>query len=147
MDQIKEDFGVSTTVALLPLSLYVLALGLGPVLGAPLSETYGRKMVYLISPPLAALFTIGAGFAPTFAGLAILRFIAGMFFSPSLAIGAGTLADVFQPKERALGTTLYILSPFLGPSLGCVLQPHLLYNPEESTNNSQTRYWLFRSCA
>lgn len=113
-----ERFHVSTTVALLPLSLYVLALGLGPMLGAPLSETYGRRAVYLITPPLGILFTLGAGYAPTFAGLAILRFLAGMFFSPSLAIGAGTIADTCAPSERAFATTMYILSPFLGPSLG-----------------------------
>jgi MFS family permease len=113
-----ERFNVSATVALLPLSLYVLALGLGPMLGAPLSETYGRRAVYLITPPLGILFTLGAGFAPSFAGLAILRFLAGMFFSPSLAIGAGTIADTCPPSERAFATTLYILSPFLGPSLG-----------------------------
>jgi MFS family permease len=113
-----EQFGVSTTVALLPLSVYVLALGFGPIIGAPISETYGRRTVYLISPPLGALFTLGAGFAPNIASLIILRFIAGMFFSPSLAIGAGTIADTCVPSERALATTLYILSPFLGPSLG-----------------------------
>jgi hypothetical protein len=32
-------------VAILPLSLYVLALGFGPVLAAPLSETYGRYYI------------------------------------------------------------------------------------------------------
>lgn len=116
--QIMERFDVGSTVALLPLSLYVLALGLGPILGAPLSETYGRRAVYLITPPLGILFTLGAGFAPSFAGLATLRFLAGMFFSPSLAIGAGTIADTCTPSKRALATTLYILSPFLGPSLG-----------------------------
>lgn len=113
-----EQFGVDATVALLPLSFYVLALGLGPVLGAPISETYGRRTVYLISPPLGAIFTVGAGFAPNLAALIILRFFAGMFFSPALAIGAGTISDTCPPSERALGSTLYILSPFLGPALG-----------------------------
>jgi MFS family permease len=122
---VAEQFGVGTTTALLPLSLYVLALGLGPILGAPLSETYGRQMIYLLSPPLGALFTLGSGFAPNFATLAILRFLAGMFFSPSLAIGAGTIADTHPPWARAPATTLYILSPFLGPALGCV-HPTLL---------------------
>ena len=60
---IEKDFGVSTTVAILPLSLYVLALGSGPLLAAPISETYGRHVVYLVSGPLGALFTMGAGFA------------------------------------------------------------------------------------
>jgi MFS family permease len=113
-----ERFGVNSTVALLPLSLYVLALGLGPILGAPLSETYGRQKIYLLSPPLGALFTLGAGLSPNFASLAVLRFLAGMFFSPPLAIGAGTIADTNPPWARAPATALYILSPFLGPALG-----------------------------
>lgn len=33
--EIQEVFGVSTTVAILPLSLYVLALGFGPIIAAP----------------------------------------------------------------------------------------------------------------
>lgn len=102
----------------MPLSVYVLALGFGPILAAPLSETYGRRFVYLISPPLGALFTLGAGFSTNFASLVICRFFAGMFFSPPLAIGAGTIADTRLPKDRASATALYILSPFLGPALG-----------------------------
>ncbi|KIN05754.1 hypothetical protein OIDMADRAFT_154218 [Oidiodendron maius Zn] len=90
---IQQDFHVSTTVAILPLSLYVLALGFGPILAAPLSETYGRYPVYVISAPLAALFTLGSGFSQNIWTLCILRFFAGLAFSPCLAIGAGTLAD------------------------------------------------------
>lgn len=114
----QKQFGVSTTVALLPLSLYVLALGFGPVIAAPLSETFGRRVVYFISPPLGVIFTLGAGFSPSFAGLCILRFLAGVSFSPPLAVGAGTTADCNMPNQRALPTSLFILSPFLGPALG-----------------------------
>ncbi|TAQ83895.1 hypothetical protein B7494_g7775 [Chlorociboria aeruginascens] len=118
---IEKDFGVSSTVALLPLSFYVLALGFGPIIAAPVSETYGRHFVYLVSVPLGCLFTMGAGFAQNIQTLCILRFFAGMAFSPTLAIGAGTIADVTLPKDRATPTTLFILNPFLGPALGPVI--------------------------
>jgi multidrug resistance protein len=114
-------FNVGVSVALLPLSLYVLALGFGPILAAPLSETYGRKIVYLISPPLGAIFTLGAGFANNPETLIICRFFAGLFFSPSVAIGSGTLADIFIPAERGVATVLYVMTPFLGPALGPVI--------------------------
>ena len=116
--QIRDQFNVSATAALLPLSFYVLALGFGPLLAAPISETYGRRVVYLLSPPLGALFTMGAGFSPNLPSLVILRFLAGLFFSPAGAIGAGTVADCNSPNERARPTALYILTPFLGPALG-----------------------------
>ena len=41
--EIAEHFGVSRVVAILPLTLYVLGLGLGPCIAAPISETYGSK--------------------------------------------------------------------------------------------------------
>ena len=116
-----QEWNVSSTVAILPLSFYVLALGFGPIIGAPLSETYGRHIVYGISIPLGAIFTLGAGFSQNIWSLCLLRLLAGLVFSPTLAIGAGTLADIFKMEHRAGPSALYVLSPFLGPALGPVI--------------------------
>ncbi|GKT63353.1 major facilitator superfamily transporter [Colletotrichum tofieldiae] len=119
--QLMDEFDVTTTQAIVPLSMYVFALGLGPVVGGPLSETVGRHPVYLISLPLGGLFTLGVGFCHSFAGVCILRFLAGFCLSPSLAIGSGTINETYRPSERALPSTTYILMPFLGPGLGPVI--------------------------
>ncbi|KOS44732.1 hypothetical protein ACN38_g4309 [Penicillium nordicum] len=119
--QFMEEFGVSDTVAILPLSLYVFALALGPVVGGPLSETVGRYPVYIGAIALGTLFTLGAGFCPTFAGLCVLRFLAGFCYAPTLAIAAGTLNETFKPVQRALPSAIFILTPFLGPGLGPVI--------------------------
>ena len=116
--EVATKFNVSPTVALLPLSLYVLGLAFGPVLAAPISETRGRKVVYLASAPIAALFTLGAGFSGTFAALTITRFFAGFFGSPVLAVGAGTNVDLWAPVNRAAATAMFLLAPFLGPAIG-----------------------------
>lgn len=116
--EFMTEFGVSSTVAILPLSLYVFALGLGPIVGGPLSETVGRYPVYIGTMFLGTLFTMGAGFSPTFAGLCVLRFLAGFCYAPTLAIAAGTINETFKPVKRAIPSTIFILSPFLGPGLG-----------------------------
>lgn len=72
----------------------------------------------MISPVLGALFTVGAGASNSIAALCICRFFAGLFFSPALAIGAGTISDMFEAKNRAIPSSLYVTSPFLGPGLG-----------------------------
>ena len=118
LSQVMEEFHVSSTVALLGLSLYVVGLAFGPVLAAPISETKGRKVVYLVSLPLGALFTLGAGFSQNFAALAITRFFAGFFCSPVLAVGAGTNVDIWAPIHRGVSTSLFLLAPFVGPALG-----------------------------
>ncbi|KAF4438015.1 hypothetical protein F53441_12867 [Fusarium austroafricanum] len=119
--QLMEEFNVSSTVALLPLTFYVLALGFGPVIGGPLSETIGRYPIYAASVPLGALFTLGAGFVHNIAGLIILRFLAGLCWAPVLAVAPGSLAETFRPKTRGPVSAVFILMPFLGPGLGPVI--------------------------
>lgn len=115
-----EEFNISSTVAILPLTFYTLALGFGPVLGGPLSETVGRYPVYLCTVPLGALFTLGAGFVHNFAGLCFLRFMAGFCWGPVLAVATGSLSETFRPKSRGAASAVFILMPFLGPGLGYV---------------------------
>lgn len=48
MQQIAQEFHVSTEVSTAGISLLVFGLGLGPLIWAPLSEVYGRKMVAIV---------------------------------------------------------------------------------------------------
>jgi MFS family permease len=113
-----RDFNVSRTAALVGVTVYTLGLALGPVISAPLSETHGRKIVYLTSIPISMLFTLGAGFSKSFASLIVCRFFAGTAGSPPLAVGAGTNADLWLPHQRAAVTSVFLAAPFLGPSIG-----------------------------
>ncbi|KAH8599487.1 putative bicyclomycin resistance protein [Bisporella sp. PMI_857] len=112
------DFKVSQTVAILPLTTYVLSLGFSGMISAPISETMGRLGTYRYLVPLAAVFTLAAGFAPNFAALCILRFFSGLFGSATFAVSAGTGADLFAPQDRALPGSLQLFAPFLGPAMG-----------------------------
>jgi len=112
---IEYKFHVSHTAALLPLSLFVLGLAIGPVLAAPISETLGRAIVYKVSMPLYMLFILGAGLSNSFAGLLVCRIFAAISGAPCLAVGAGTVADLFEPKKMAAPGALVVMAPFLGP--------------------------------
>ncbi|KAK0815851.1 hypothetical protein LTS16_021144 [Friedmanniomyces endolithicus] len=61
--EVARTFSVSDEVAILPLAFYNLGLAAGPLIGSPVSETSGRKVVLLITTPCFALFTLGAGFS------------------------------------------------------------------------------------
>jgi len=113
-----HDFSVSEEVALLPFSFYVLGLAFGPMISSPISETFGRRFVYLTSVPVFALFIMGSGFAQSIATLIVCRFFAGLFGSPALSIGSATISEVWIPANRAIPMSLYVATPFLGPALG-----------------------------
>ncbi|KAJ5871124.1 uncharacterized protein N7529_003477 [Penicillium soppii] len=124
--QFMKEFEVGSTVAILPLSLYVFALALGPVVGGPLSETIGRYPVYIGSTLLRSIFTLGVGLSYTFTAVCVLRFLAGLYFAPPLAIAAGTINETFKPASRAIPSTIFILTPFLDPGLGPVIRSFLV---------------------
>jgi MFS family permease len=120
VSDIMSYFHTERTTAIVGLTVYTLGLGLGPIISAPLSEKHGRKIVYMTSSPIFMLFTLGAGFSKSLASLIICRFLAGVTGSPALAVGAGTNADLFLPRQRAVVTSMFLMAPFLGPSLGYV---------------------------
>ena len=120
IDQVASQMQVSTTVALLPLSFYALGLGFGPVLTSPVSETSGRKIVYLTTIPAFALFTLGAGFSQNISSLIVCRFFAGTFGAPGVSIASATIADMYAPVNRAIPLTFYFAIPFIGSLSGLV---------------------------
>lgn len=119
-EQVSSAFGVSDEVALLPLSLYSCGLAFGPLAGSPMSETFGRKAVFLTTTPLFALFTLGAGFSQNIASLIICRFFAGVFASPAISCASATIVDYTAGRYRAVSLAFYYSIPFFGAVFGYV---------------------------
>ncbi|KAF4333709.1 multidrug resistance [Fusarium beomiforme] len=115
---ILMQFHVSTEVAILGISMFVLGFAIGPLLWAPLSELYGRQIPFFISFMALTAFNAGAAGSPTVAALIILRFFAGSFGSSPLTNAGGVIADMFDARERGLATALFAMAPFLGPTIG-----------------------------
>ncbi|OJJ45978.1 hypothetical protein ASPZODRAFT_67518 [Penicilliopsis zonata CBS 506.65] len=116
---LMTEFNISRTAALLPGTLYMMGLAFGPMIMAPLSEFIGRRWLYLATSSSIVAFAGGAGAARNFATLLICRFLCGFLGSAGVAIGAGTILDVWGvAKVGGLARLLFICGPFLGPSLG-----------------------------
>ncbi|KAE9983888.1 hypothetical protein EG327_005309 [Venturia inaequalis] len=97
---------------------FVVFLGIGPLILAPLSETFGRRRLYIICFSIFTLLQIPTALSPNIATLIALRTLSGFFGSVGIANGGGTLSDMFEPGERAGVFGWYLLGPLLGPTLG-----------------------------
>ena len=100
---------------------YVVTLGIGPMILAPLSETFGRRALYMWCFSIFSLLQIPAALAPNVGILIAARTVAGLFGSVGIANGGGTLSDMFHPSERASIFGWYLLGPLLGPTFGPLL--------------------------
>ncbi|KAK9367075.1 major facilitator superfamily domain-containing protein [Lipomyces kononenkoae] len=115
---IAVDFNVSETVATLGLTLYVVGFAVGPLIFAPISEVYGRNVVYIGTWIPFMLFQIGCALSKNAATLLISRLICGIAGSSPLSNAGGTLGDIWIPAQRGNAMSFYILGPFAGPSFG-----------------------------
>ncbi|KAK7060904.1 hypothetical protein VNI00_000637 [Paramarasmius palmivorus] len=121
LPSVAIKYGItSPTIVALTLSIFLLSFGIGPLFLAPLSEIYGRTWVLHIGNILSIGFSFGCAFAPDTGSLLALRFLAGCSGSAPIAVGGGSISDLFAPHERASAMALYTLGPLIGPVVGPV---------------------------
>ncbi|KAL5041890.1 hypothetical protein BDW71DRAFT_211727 [Aspergillus fruticulosus] len=120
-NHVQAMFHTSTTKSLLPFTMYVYGLAFGPMIAAPISETYGRRFIYLVMTPLAMLFIVGAGFSNNLASLVVCRLLAGLCISAPLAVGAGTIMDIWSGPATGRGVMLLMTTAFMGPAIGSLV--------------------------
>ena len=118
ISQIAEDLKTSESDVVGATTGFVICLGVGPLILAPLSETFGRRKLYLICFSVFAVTQIPTALARTVVELNIWRTISGFFGSVGIANGGGSISDLFHPSERASIFGWYLLGPLLGPTLG-----------------------------
>lgn len=121
-DQIASEFGVSTEVSTLGVSLFLFGVGLGPMFFAPISELYGRKIGVLWPFFLSGIFALGCATADNFQTIMIMRFFQGMFGGAPIANSGGVLGDIWRPAMRGHALVCYSMfvtgAPPLAPIIG-----------------------------
>ncbi|KAH8821232.1 major facilitator superfamily domain-containing protein [Xylogone sp. PMI_703] len=138
---ISEEFDVSTTLSILPITLFTIGLALGPVISASVSEIYGRRPVYIFSLLGALVFTAVGGSATNFRTLAVARFFTSFFGAPMVTIVIGTLNDVWDvvnDKTGSLFIGLFAAMMIWGTEIGPTIGQSIL----EDTGNWRWTFWL-----
>ncbi|KAI9849436.1 MAG: MFS siderochrome iron transporter 1 [Sclerophora amabilis] len=121
VEQTIGEFSCSEEVATLGISLFVLGFAIGPLLWAPLSELYGRQILFTGTYGALTVFTAGGAGSNSMATLLVLRFLGGASGSSVLTNSGGVIADMFPAAQRGLATSIFAAAPFLGPTLGPIV--------------------------
>ncbi|KAB5580058.1 major facilitator superfamily domain-containing protein [Coniochaeta sp. 2T2.1] len=113
-----KEFGVSEEVGLVSITVFVVGFGVGPMVFAPLSEIYGRRVIYASTLFVAVIFVIPCAVAKNIGTLIACRLIDGIAFSAPMTLVGGTLADLWRNEERGVPMAAFSAAPFLGPAIG-----------------------------
>jgi hypothetical protein len=118
---VMEEFhSTSKELASFIVSVYVIGYAFGPLIIAPLSEIYGRTLLYYICNSLFTVFTIACAVAPNLSALVTFRLLAGLSAGYPLAAAAGTAADIITYEKRGKVVAALGFGPLLGPIIGPV---------------------------
>lgn len=118
---IAKEFEVSETLVTLGLTTYLLGLGFGSVLLAPLSEMYGRKPVAVTSLLMFLLFLIPSGVGSSLESIIVTRFFGALLGSAMIASAPGSVVDLVNDEHRALAFSIWSIGPLNGPVVGPII--------------------------
>ena len=118
INQIAEDLNTTPNTVVGATTGFVVFLGIGPLILAPLSETFGRRRLYIVCFAVFSVLQIPTALSPNVQTLVAIRTFSGFFGSVGIANGGGTISDMFEPNQRAGLFGWYLLGPLLGPTMG-----------------------------
>ncbi|THU94673.1 MFS general substrate transporter [Dendrothele bispora CBS 962.96] len=117
-EALMEQFGFSQEVGILSISLFVAGYCVGPILWGPLSETYGRKPVFVGTFFVYTMFQIGCALSQNTASILVFRFLGGTFAAGPLANSGAVIADIWDASTRGKAMSMFTIAPFVGPAVG-----------------------------
>ncbi len=99
----------------------MLSMAIFPLWWSSFSETLGRRTIYLTSFTLFLLWNVLAAVSVDIAMLIVFRVLGGGAAASVQAVGAGTIADIWEVKERGKAMGIFYLGPLMGPFLAPII--------------------------
>ncbi|KAF9355874.1 hypothetical protein BGX26_006024 [Mortierella sp. AD094] len=112
--QITQDLNASQTVINASVSLFILFMGISPLVSSTLSDRFKiRRVLYIAFTIIFALASLGGGYSKSASSLIVARVFQSIGSGGASILGAGT-----PPEEQGTSMGLMFLGQFLGPVLG-----------------------------
>jgi len=87
----------------------ILGFAFGPIVLAPISEMFGRLIVYNVSNVLFLCFTVGCALSTSWNMLIGFRFLAGCLGVAPITLGGGTIADLMAVEQRGAAMAIWAI--------------------------------------
>ncbi|KAI5478785.1 hypothetical protein MNV49_004611 [Pseudohyphozyma bogoriensis] len=99
---------------------YLVMLGIGPMVFAPVSESFGRRPTLVILTGIIAILFIPQALTPNIYGLIITRLFQGTAACIEGPVAAGVVADLYAKVDRGGPFALFVLTIFTANATGPV---------------------------
>lgn len=99
----------------------MLSMSVFPLWWSSFSETLGRRTIYISSFALFLVFNILSATSVNIGMFIACRVLSGGAAASVQAVGAGTIADIWEVKERGRAMGVFYLGPLCGPLLAPII--------------------------
>jgi EmrB/QacA subfamily drug resistance transporter len=103
------------------MSIFYIGVVTTMPLAGKLSDSFGRKKIFLISLVLFTSGSLACGLASNIYALIVFRFIQGVGGACFLPTASGVVSDLFpENRQTAIGlfTSVFVIGSIIGPNLG-----------------------------
>jgi multidrug resistance protein len=121
LNSLAEEYRVSTTLINLTITMYMIFQGLAPSLTGSLSDSIGRRPIYVLCFVIYIGANIGLALQHQFAALMVLRCLQSSGSSGTIALGNAVVSDVASAAERGAYLGYVSLGGVVGVSLGATV--------------------------
>lgn len=123
--QVAADLSATATAIQLTLTTFFAGMALGQLIGGPISDQYGRKLLLVAATLTMAVASIVCALSPTVTVLMVARFGQGFAGGWAMVIGRAVIVDLARGAQliRVLNLIAGIggVAPIVGPLLGAVI--------------------------
>ena len=116
-----REFHAPVTWAGWTVSIYYIAMTMSLPLAGNLSDSFGRKLIFLASLVLFTGSSLACGLSPNIYALIGFRFVQGIGGAAFLPVASGIVSEHFpENRERMIGlfTSIVPIGGLIGPNLG-----------------------------
>lgn len=123
-----DEYGLSRTLAYFAfVTLYLLGQTLGGLVCAPVSETFGRRTLYIVASCLFCLFSAVVAAVPSVVAVYVGRLGQGVAAAIPATVAFGNFEDLFAAQARIWVVYGYTVAGFLGLVLGPIYAAYVTH--------------------
>ncbi|KAH7126856.1 major facilitator superfamily domain-containing protein [Dendryphion nanum] len=126
--QMTQEWGVSDVAALVGITMFTTGFAIAPMVLAPFSEIQGRRPVFIVSGLVFLICQLGTAVTRSYAGMLVVRFLAGVGGSTFSTMVGGVVADIYRSEDRNTPMALFSGAALFGTGWGPLVSGFVAQN-------------------
>ncbi|ORY68767.1 major facilitator superfamily domain-containing protein [Pseudomassariella vexata] len=114
--EVAAEYNTTGIIINLSNAIYMLCMGISPMIWGPISQVYGRRWVMTAVGFLGC--SIGTALAPNLAAFFVFRILTAIEGTSFILVGSAVISDIYRPTERGTAIGWFLSGTLIGPAFG-----------------------------